>query len=148
MENIVCEAPCADFIALCGNAWVNQLDTFLKIIMLFACFGWQNHNNIIRPLYVRVQIEAACEYGHAPIDSALFCLVFSGKLQTAECLFHVRDNKFKFHMSLPFLSDDSWLMDSDNSLFNFMENTCLPVIYQGLALCFAPLTNPVLTGKG
>ncbi|ERI68871.1 hypothetical protein HMPREF1548_03873 [Clostridium sp. KLE 1755] len=39
-------------------------------------------------------------------------------------------------------------MDSDSSSFSFVENTCLPVIYQGLALCFAPLTNPILTGKG
>lgn len=30
VQNVVGKAPCADFIALCGDTWIDELHTFLK----------------------------------------------------------------------------------------------------------------------
>ena len=39
VQNVVGKAPCADFIALCGDTGINELHTFLKVKMFFSGFG-------------------------------------------------------------------------------------------------------------
>ena len=50
VQNVVGKAPCADFIALCGDTGIDELYTFLKVKMLLSGFGREDNYNIIRPV--------------------------------------------------------------------------------------------------
>ena len=52
VQNVVGKAPCADFIALCGDTGIDELYMLLKVKMLLSGFGREDNHNIIRPLHV------------------------------------------------------------------------------------------------